>query len=64
MKSSTAEDYLENTTYQALAEDGGTHGEIARRVVEEAKEQGVLLSVDDVEEVLDLMYSTESRWND
>jgi hypothetical protein len=47
--------YLQHVTYQDLTATGGTHEEIAERIVIEARKNGIHLSAVDVESRLDEM---------
>lgn len=50
-----ADMYLQEGTYEALTANGGTHEEIADRIVAEARRDGIHLSAVDVENRLDEM---------
>jgi hypothetical protein len=50
-----ADMYLQHVTYQDLTATGGTHEEIAERIVIEARKNGIHLSAVDVESRLDEM---------
>lgn len=50
-----ADMYLQHVTYQDLTANGGTHEEIAERIVVEARKDGIHLSAVDVENRLDEM---------
>ena len=53
--------YLQDGTYEALTANGGTHEEIAERIVVEARKDGIYLSAVDVESQLDKMAEEASE---
>jgi hypothetical protein len=47
--------YLQDGSYEALMEGGGTHEEVAERLVQEARKDGYYLTARDVENRLEVM---------